>query len=290
MIIKSLSRKTASHHQLVRYIFTDKDGREDERQFSILHGIETDLDKENLDKSLLDIADEFVQNMRFTKQRKNGVTMYHEVLSFDPQVAKNVTRDMLEEITQKYIDTRAENAIVLARPHFDTDAVHVHLMISPNEQRSAKRVRMSIKEFEECKTITRQYQRERYPQISPVKELKLKQGQYRDHWQRENRKAQMKQLDKPLSEREMVQDTLIRAVESSANLKQVERFLNRYGVQTYQRREVPTGVTIGKRKYRYETLLKETTLFQKIKRLVSKERGQKKVRGNERKKQIKRRF
>lgn len=275
MIIKSLSRKTQSHHQLVRYIFHDKDGVTDERQFTILHGLRTDLDEEDRDRSLLDIAGEFVRNQAFARQRKNSVTMYHEVLSFDPKVAHRVDREALEAITQQYIDNRAENALVLARPHFDTDSVHVHLMISPNEERSPKRVRMSIKEFEACKAATRDYQREHFPRLSPVKELKLQQGRRREAWQRADRRSQMTRQQRPLTELEMARDTLTRAVKSSANLQQIERFLSIHGIASYRRRELPTGILVGKRKYRYATLLKEKeiTLYKKVIGIINREKA-----------------
>lgn len=259
MIIKSLSRKTESFHQLVRYIFHDKEQVKDERQFTLLHRIYSDFrqaNKEEQDRSLLNIADEFVQNQRFAKERKNGVKMYHEILSFDTKVRDEITKESLQEITQKYIEERAEKGLVLARPHFDGEHIHVHLMISGNEERSVERANLSRKEFEECKRITREFQRERYPQLSPVKELELGQKQHREYWKRGDRKAEMEKLGKPFTEKELSGELLIRSINACGNVTQIERFLKLNGVKTYRRGGKATGITVGKRNYRYGTLLK----------------------------------
>lgn len=267
MIIKSLSRKTNSHHQLVHYIFTDKEGQVDERQFTIMRGIYTDLDKEDMQASLEAVGDEFVENMGYSKERKNGVTMYHEVLSFDPLVSDKINKDMLKDITEQYIEKRAENALVLARPHFDAEHIHVHLMISANQQRSAKRSRISLKEFEECKAHTRAYQKEKYPEISPTKELQLGQKQYKEYWRRADKKAQMKQAGKSISEKSTIAEILEVGVKLSANFEQLAYFLAGRDIKTYSRRNVLTGVSIGKRNYRFGTLLKgKTTLTDRLKR------------------------
>ena len=124
MIIKSMSRKQANFGQLVDYF---EDGRQDEK-YNIYHNIYS-TNAEN-------IKSEFTKNATFLSQRKNGVYMYHEVLSITKtaNLTREQQKEILKDIGLEYIQNRANHNLVFAVLHDDkADNLHYHFMISSNE-------------------------------------------------------------------------------------------------------------------------------------------------------------
>ena len=160
MIIKSMSRKNSSYSQLLRYM---EGGRHDEK-FTFSHNLFTQ------DNS--DIIKEFKHNANFFKHKKNGVMMYHEILSItrNNQLSEEQQKTLLKEITQKYISSRANNNLVYAVLHDDKDEqLHYHLMISSNEIRSEKKHRLSKYEFEHIKKELENYVLNVHPELNQEK-------------------------------------------------------------------------------------------------------------------------
>lgn len=122
MIIKSMSRKTPSFSQLVDYI--DNDVSRTEYYTYNLY---------NMDK--VSIKREFYENSRHVKLRKNGVYLYHEIISLskDEKVSLGKQAEILTDLTQKYVEERSPEALVFGKIHFDKENVHFHLLISANE-------------------------------------------------------------------------------------------------------------------------------------------------------------
>jgi len=122
MIIKSMSRKTPSFAQLVDYI--DKDGSKGNYYTYNLY---------NDDQ--LSIKREFFENSKLIKKRKNGVYLYHEIISLDKgeNISLNRQAEILNDLTKRYIESRSPNALVFGKIHFDKQNVHFHLLISANE-------------------------------------------------------------------------------------------------------------------------------------------------------------
>ena len=106
---------------------------------------------------------EFLDNFRYLPPRKNGNVLYHEVLSFSDLDRTNVTPSVLEGLTKKYLELRAPYALAFAQSHFDTDCPHVHIMISANNCRSTRRLRLSRAEFSQVKRSLEKFQRQQYP-------------------------------------------------------------------------------------------------------------------------------
>lgn len=154
MILKSLSRKTPSYRQLLTYI-----NRGSDPDFlAITHNLAAN------DHEHEAIVTEFEVAASRMKKRKNGVYLYHEILSAHPD-DKNVTPEMLEDVAREYIEKRAKGGLVYARAHMESNRPpHVHLMISSTNIRG-KKIRLSIAELKSIRKELESYHRERWPEL-----------------------------------------------------------------------------------------------------------------------------
>jgi len=160
MIIKSMSRKQSTFGQLLNYM---EDGRQDKR-YTIQHNLYT-REKEKIKK-------EFEHNASFFHKRKNGVYMYHDVLSITKSktLNKEQQKEYLREIAQEYIKVRANENLVYAVLHDDKeDNLHYHFMISSNEFENEKKHRLSKAEFDKIKKDLENHVLEKYPELEQAK-------------------------------------------------------------------------------------------------------------------------
>ena len=140
MIIKILKTQAQeSFRYLADYILSDK-GRSDEKEtFTVYH---------NLYKSDLDgVVQQFEENDQYRRKRKNGVVLFHEILSFSRENKEHLSVETLEDIAHKFTELRGKDALCLAKPHVHNENVHLHFMFSANEFHSSKGLRLSNKEF-----------------------------------------------------------------------------------------------------------------------------------------------
>lgn len=185
-----MTRKDASFGQLVGYL------HKEEPTFGQLLGyIRKETAQSNHVETLLynisgvaqddidGITQAFKDNDAFRSQRKNGVVQYHEIISFSPEDRDILARDpgILMDMARKYLDLRAPHSIAIARPHFDEEHIHVHLMISGNQFQSSETSRISRMVFDQVKQQLNEYQLSQYPELSnsvieehlrPCRELK----------------------------------------------------------------------------------------------------------------------
>jgi len=152
MIIKSLSRKTRSFQQLLDYINQPK-----EKGPSFAHNLRSDPEDTAL------VHREFLDNARYLPQRKNGNVLYHEIISFHRADRDKLEPAVIEDLARRYLERRAQRALAYARIHYDTDHVHVHLLISANELDTTKRLRLSRGEFKSVVHEIELYQARQYP-------------------------------------------------------------------------------------------------------------------------------
>lgn len=143
MIIKSMTRKQATFSQLVDYFDA---GKKQDNSFTIYHNLYS--------KKSEFVKDEFIKNADSVKDRKNGIFMYHEILSISKssKISLEKQKQILFEITQHYLEKRAKNNLVYGVLHDDkTDNLHYHLMISSNEAGQKTKHRLSKNEFDSIK-------------------------------------------------------------------------------------------------------------------------------------------
>lgn len=158
MIVKSLTRKSPSFKQLIRYLHKRISVKT--VPWIVGHNIEGSI------YSIDDVTESFRKNDHFRKKRKNGVSMYHEILSLPPEI-KNVclaSPSKFEHITREYIKSRSPNGIAYAIPHFyQNNNPHVHIVFSANELESGKSIRVSKKELEVIKKSVNKLEQEYFP-------------------------------------------------------------------------------------------------------------------------------
>lgn len=152
MIIKSMSRKKPNFHNLIAYM--EKGGN------PLVIG--QNLRTTNLNKAQ-SIRHEFIKNHKFCPHRKNGVALYHDIMSFSGKDTAHLTPQILEDLGTRYLAKRAQNALGYARVHQDKDHVHIHFMISGNLIESPQKLRLSKADFKTVKQELEAYQKGKYP-------------------------------------------------------------------------------------------------------------------------------
>lgn len=257
MIIKMLSCKQKSDiGRLVDYVLSDKERITDINDtFFIAHNMYAQ-DNEGFKKA-------FYDNDAFRKKRKNGVVLYHEVLAFHEK--DEITLEILEDITQKYIELRANNGVVLAKAHIEEGHYHVHVLISGTACHSSKVMRIDKKKFAKIRKEIETYQLVKYPHLSHSivhinKKERERSSQEQDRGQRKERAYQAKK--RMGQDQKMDKERLSLAVQQMYNqAKDIESFLKLIESQDklshYYYREKLAGVKYGPnkgRKYRFKTL------------------------------------
>ena len=247
MIIKSMSRKQASFGQLVDYF---EDGRQDEKH-TIYHNVFAN-NTEN-------IKAEFNKNATFLSKRKNGVYLYHEVLSItkSTKLTEEKQKDILNEIAKKYIQGRAKDNLVYGVMHHDKkDHLHYHFMISSNELEGNTKHRLSKEEFSQFKKDLESYVLEVYPELEQKKLINKESGAEKEIGEKlSNKGVELKRRTGKTSQKDSVKERL-RAVFSLSKNK--ADFFN--GLQNENLSIYVNGNTIGildkatQRKHRLKTL------------------------------------
>lgn len=154
-IVKSFTRTGGSYGQLASYIARDGavlKGR-DGRPFIFRHNALGTLPEE--------IAREFQENEKNRlRQRSNGITLYHEIISYRLDDSQKLTAEQLDKICRRYVLLRNENALYYGAAHTDREHTHLHLMISATEAFSGKSIRITKKEFQSIKNELQSYELE----------------------------------------------------------------------------------------------------------------------------------
>jgi len=180
-----------------------EDGRQDEK-FTVYHNVYS-TNPEN-------IKSEFNKNATFLHKRKNGVYMYHEVLSItkSEKLPEEKQKEILKDIALKYIQSRAKNNLVYGVLHHDKkDNLHYHFMISSNELESDKKHRLSKEEFSQFKKDLESYVLEVYPELEQKKLINKEPGQQKDPGEQlSNKGVELKRRTGKLNEKDSVKERL----------------------------------------------------------------------------------
>jgi hypothetical protein len=161
MILKHLTIKNRGGvAKLLNYLHNSPDRLRDSNgnSFCIRHN----LRNEGVDAWIQEYLDN--EEGRVTL-RSDSVFMNHVIISFHAEDREKLSQVVLESMAQKYIDLAADNALVVAVPHFEKDHLHVHLAISGVDCFEGKSLRMSQADFANTKEKLQDYQREKYPEL-----------------------------------------------------------------------------------------------------------------------------
>jgi len=246
MIIKSMSRKVPSFDQLIGYMDLGASGRVNNIYYNLYS------------RKPESIEDEFRENFSFVPKRKNGVTMYHEVISItrSKKINEQEQIQILRQVVYKYIQERAGNNLVYAVLHDDkSDNLHYHLLISSNELESSKKHRLSKAKFDQVKKNLELYVLDCHPELQQKKLISKEKQSKEQKDSLSNKGAELKRRTGKTPQRDIVRDTLLNIFASASTREEFIELMELEHYQLYKRGK-NWGILNEKtnRKHRFTTL------------------------------------
>ena len=228
MIIKSMSRKEPSFGQLMDYI----DREVGAEAFQIRHNL--------MSRGRERTRAEFEANARLMRKRKNGVFLYHEIISITRArgLPAKDQQELLHGIVQQYIAARCPDNLVYGGMHQDKDhSYHFHLMISSNRAGEIKRLRLSKAQFREIQVGLEAHVLEKHPEL----EQQLAIGKRSERKRAKGDVEHERRTGRPPSRKEALQGRLRAAFEGAIDREAFEAALGEQGF-----RHAPRGKTFGR--------------------------------------------
>lgn len=242
MIIKSMSRKEPSFGQLVAYM---EDIEKSDTQYNIYRNL--------YGRKLDDIESEFNDNAKYIFKRKNGVYLYHEILSITKSKTLDVSRqkEILRDLAYEYAEKRAPNNLVFGALHDDHEGhLHYHFCISANPLTESKKTRMSKAEFDQFKKGMEKLALEQYPELEQKIVINKEASE-----KLSNKGAEIKRRTGKTPQRDIVKEKLSKIFSECDTKQAFFEAMSDEGFETYVR-----GKAIGvrdienDRKHRLKTL------------------------------------
>jgi uncharacterized protein YeeX (DUF496 family) len=233
MIIKSMSRKHPSFAQLIDYI--EGEAKLKSRAFSIHHN--------TYSRHKEDLKREFDDNARHLRQRKNGVYLYHEVLSITRShtLTDEEQKTILKQIVESYLAARGKRNLAYAVLHEDTDNLHFHIVMSANEVGAIERKRLSKAQFADIQTRLESWVLKEYPELEQ-KAVFHKNQTTAERAEREakrqhlsNKGEEMKRRGAKTEKRDQVQEPLTDIFETATDPRHFAELMERAGFALYTR-------------------------------------------------------
>lgn len=192
----------------------------------------------------------FRENEANRKYRYKGSNVcYHVILSFSPEDTDKLTLEMLEDLTRKFFELRAEYGMGVAAYHEDRNHRHIHCILGNTKVISGESLRMSRKEFQQVKEKLQEYQQLKYPELVSVPDHNK-----RNENQISNEEFQLKARTEKASRKDELREYLHKAFEESMNREEFQMNLKSQGLNLYERGGQIAGIDDGNRHYRLGTL------------------------------------
>lgn len=226
MIIKSMSRKQPSFGQLLSYI--DRDAGQE--SYTIRHNV--------FGRSAEQIEAEFQTNSELMQKRKNGVYLFHEIVSLTrtQNLSAEEQKEKLRQIAQEYIAARCPGNMVYGGLHQDKDhSYHMHLCISANRVGEKKRQRLTKHQFRDIQVKLEAHVLQHYPEL----EQKLAIGKRSDRG-RSKGEAELERRTGKRPKREEILQRIKTAYEASQDRDSLLSALGHENLELYIR-----GKTVG---------------------------------------------
>ncbi len=201
------------------------------------------------------IVTEFFKNAQFCGDRKNGVYLYHEILSVSEGDRGVISEEILEDLAEHYLQLRAPGALAYGRVHFNRKNPHIHLMISANEVNSRKKIRLSKSQFQRVKRDLETYQKRHYPQLvnSIVQEPNKRKRKIQTAEQ-ERTKRLKKQNKQIPTRKEKIKILFLQILKVARGESLFIKALEAEGLTLYQRGKILGLRDQGGKKYRLRTI------------------------------------
>lgn len=245
-----MSRKHASFRQLIDYI---EKGSSSSR-FSVFHN--------TYSRDTDELKTEFEANSESLKFRKNGVYLYHEVISItrSQHTHEDQQKEALQKIVREYLRMRAGKNLAYAVLHDDkADNLHFHLVISANEAQDEKRKRLSKSDFSSIQAELEKWTMETFPELQQKAVFTPNQSEAeKQERQRKarisNDGAELKRRGGKTTQRDTMKETLDRIFSASTNGQHFAELMEKAGLKLYQRgKNYGVSDQMGT-KYRFSTL------------------------------------
>ncbi len=228
-----MSRKHPSFAQLIDYI--EGEAKLRSRKFSI-HYNTYSRDSDGLKR-------EFVENARHLHTRKNGVYLYHEVVSVSrsESLDEDTQKACLRQITEEYLRARGSHQLAYAVLHEDTDNLHFHIVLSANDVGEATRRRLSKAQFADIQTRLEAWVLSTYPQLEQKAVFHKNQSEAEREARERTRRhlsdkgEQMKRRGAKTDRRDRVQETLTDIFEAATEPRHFTELMERAGFTLYTR-------------------------------------------------------
>jgi hypothetical protein len=243
VIVKSLTRSSPSFSGILSYILDPKKSENGIPQV-IKHNLRSD--------DLEGYVQEFMKNESFRRHsRKSQVYIHHEIIGLSSNEDKDsITKEMMEDLTRKYIELRGYDGIYLASIHsLGTDSIHAHIVSGGVKFRTGLAHRMSHKEFQDLKISLQEYHKERYPELTRSFCEHGKQKEYvtNKEWQAANR-------EKGSIHKSKIQKNVQTIYENSKTKQEFLENLRTNGYHHYERNGEPKGIAYNDQKFRFSRL------------------------------------
>jgi hypothetical protein len=241
MIIKSLSRKTKSYHQLIDYLFHEKDVTDGpDKKFLVLRNV--------MKGNTHDIVRQFelIERGRIIN-RKNSNRLYHEIISFDVRDSDKLSEDVLVDIANEYIDRRTPYGQTAVMAHHEKEHIHLHFCISGVDL-TGNANSMSKAQFTKLKQELQEIQIEKYGLTHSVVDHGSKERTLSD------KEVKYKNRTGSLTKKEIMIDKLKNIYMNSISRQDFIAKLSSEGLEVYSRGGKATGVIFEGKKHRFSTL------------------------------------
>ena len=243
MIVKTTRWKQKNIDYLINYIDNDKGkSKNKEQTFSIFHNISH--------PNLKSAQEAFKINETYRKKRKNGVVIYHEILSFHQKDNTSLDLLVLEDIAHKYIEIRGNNALCFAKPHLNDTNIHIHFAFSGTEYKCSRTLRMDNKTFKENRKAIEQYQMEHYPDL--INSIVYHNS--REKKRTKDKEYQTKKRTGKNTDKEILTDVLKEHFNTAKSFDKFCTIIEKKGFELYKYRDKVNGIIYNNRKYRFKTL------------------------------------
>lgn len=227
MIIKSMSRKDQSFGGLIDYM---TDVAKSDEQYFVFHNLYA--------RSTEAMTQEYLDNAKHVHRRKNGVYLYHEILSIQctDKIDRERQKAILKNIAYDYAHCRAPNCLVFGTLHDDHDEhLHYHLLISANYVGESKKHRFSKAEFAAFKNALEERVLAQYPELEQSITMNRQAGEKLSH-----KGAEQQRRTGQTPQRDALKEKLTKIFNSAKDKQELFTELGKAGFELYHR-----GNTVG---------------------------------------------
>lgn len=242
MIVKIKTHKRPKFDYVLRYMLEDKSRLLDNgKPFIITHNMKG----KTIDGWVKQFRE--LEKGRTRKRRKDGIMLYHEILSWG-RGEKNLTPEKLEKMIRRYIKLRNPNAGYVVCVHADKQHLHAHICTAAID-RSGMNMRLSRKDLAELKKNIQQYQEREFPELTKSVVRHGRKGK-----RVSEKEQQYKRRTGKVSQREFVRRMVELCYSKAKFTEDFYARLKKQGMETYVRGGKVYGVVFGGRKFRFKKL------------------------------------